>query len=51
MAIPDPQGVMLPRLRLVEDGQEHSAREAVEKLACHFGLSEVERRELLPSGA
>jgi restriction system protein len=42
---------MLPLLRLAEDGQEHSAREAVEKLADHFGLSEDERKELLPSGA
>jgi restriction system protein len=51
MAIPDYQSVMLPLLRLAEDGQEHSAREAVEKLADHFGLSEDERKELLPSGA
>src|SRR5919107_2509670 len=42
---------MLPLLRLAEDGQEHSAREAVEKLADHFGLSEHERKELLPSGS
>jgi restriction system protein len=51
VAIPDYQSVMLPLLRLAEDGQEHSAREAVEKLADHFGLSEDERKELLPSGA
>ncbi len=51
MAIPDYQSVMLPLLRLAADGQEHSAREAVEKLADHFGLSEDERKELLPSGA
>ena len=47
MAIPDYQRVMLPLLRLVEDGQEHSAREAVEKLVDYFGLSEGERNELL----
>jgi restriction system protein len=51
MAIPDYQSVMLPLLRLAADGQEHSAREAVETLADHFGLSEDERKELLPSGA
>ena len=51
MAIPDYQSVMLPLLRLAEDGQEHSAREAVEKLADHFGSSADERTELLPSGA
>jgi restriction system protein len=51
MAIPDYQSVMLPLLRLAEDAQEHSAREAVEKPADHFGLSEDERKELLPSGA
>src|SRR5215203_3745168 len=42
---------MLPLLKLAADGQEHSAREAVEKLADHFGLSEDERKELLPSGS
>ena len=51
MAIPDYQTAMLPLLRLASDGQEHSAREAVEKLADHFGLSEEERKELLPSGS
>src|SRR5215218_4863246 len=50
MAIPDYQTAMLPLLRLASDGQEHSAREAVEKLADHFDLSEDERKELLPSG-
>lgn len=51
MTIPDYQRIMLPLLRLAEDGQEHSVREAVEDLADHFGLSEDERKELLPSGA
>jgi restriction system protein len=51
VTIPDYQSVMLPLLKLAADGQEHSAREAVEKLADHFGLSEDERKELLPSGA
>jgi len=50
MTIPDYQTVMLPLLHLAADGQEHSLREAIEKLAGHFGLSEEERKQLLPSG-
>jgi restriction system protein len=50
MAIPDYQTVMLPLLRLAGDGREHSLREAIEKLADHFGLDEEERDHLLPSG-
>jgi restriction system protein len=51
MTIPDYQTVMLPLLRFAADGQEHSLREAIEKLADYFDLSEEERKELLPSGA
>jgi restriction system protein len=50
MAIPDYQTVMLPLLRFAADGQEHSLREAIEKLADHFGLSDEECKALLPSG-
>jgi restriction system protein len=50
MTIPDYQTVMLPLLRLASDEQEHSVREAIEKLADQFELSEQERKELLPSG-
>jgi hypothetical protein len=50
MTIPDYQTVMLPLLRFAADGQEHSLREAIEKLADHFGLSDEERKALLPSG-
>jgi len=50
MTIPDYQTVMLPLLQLAEDRQEHSFREAIERLADHIGLSEDERTELLPSG-
>jgi len=50
MTIPDYQTVMLPLLRLASDEQEHSSRGAIEKLADQFGLSEQERKELLPSG-
>lgn len=50
MAIPDYQSVMLPFLRFAGDNQEHSIREAREKLAEVFGLSEEEQNELLASG-
>jgi restriction system protein len=50
MAIPDYQTLMLPVLRLLEDGQEHSTHDCVEILANQFGLSPEERLELLPSG-
>lgn len=49
MTIPDYQTVMLPLLRFAADGQEHSLREAIERLADHFGLDEEERtpREMM----
>ena len=50
MPIPDYQSVMLPLLRLAADGVEHPFREAVEKLAEEFALTDSERSELLPSG-
>ncbi len=50
MTIPDFQSIMLPLLRLASDGQERRFREAVEDLATHFGLTNSERLELLPSG-
>ena len=50
MAIPDYQTLMLPLLRLAGDGEEHSLRETIETLADEFGLSDEERRDLLPSG-
>jgi restriction system protein len=50
MPIPDYQTCMLPFLRFLEDGEEHSLREAEESLAAHFNLSAAERAELLPSG-
>ncbi|MGO8879788.1 MAG: winged helix-turn-helix domain-containing protein, partial [Desulfomonilaceae bacterium] len=50
MAIPDFQTVMLPLLKLLTDGQEHSVSELVEKLSASFGLSEQEVKQLLPSG-
>jgi len=50
MAIPDYQTCMLPFLRFLGDGKEHSLREAEESLGAHFKLSDAERAQLLPSG-
>ncbi len=50
MALPDFQSIMLPLLRFASDGKEHSLREAIEALAGQFGLTDAERKELLPSG-
>lgn len=50
MAIPDYQTIMLPLLKLLFDGQEHSLRDSIEQLASEFQLTEEERKELLPSG-
>jgi restriction system protein len=50
MSIPDYQTIMLPFLKIAEDGKEHSKREALDRLAVHFKLTESELRELLPSG-
>jgi restriction system protein len=41
---------MLPFLRFAADGNEHSLREAIEGLAEKSGLTDAERKELLPSG-
>lgn len=41
---------MLPLLRILEDGEDHLLRNLVQQLADQFGLSEDEKRELLPSG-
>ncbi len=41
---------MLPLLRLASDGKEHRFRDAIEALAGHFGLTDAERAEMLPSG-
>jgi restriction system protein len=50
MAIPDYQTCMLPFLRYLSDGTEHTLRDAEESLAEHFKLTPAERAELLPSG-
>src|SRR6056297_3221734 len=50
MAIPDYQSLMLPLLKLAADGNEHSIRDARERLAADLNLTVDERSELLPSG-
>jgi restriction system protein len=50
MPIPDYQAVMLSLLKYVSDGREHSLRETIDAMADAFGMSDEERRELLPSG-
>jgi len=50
MPIPDYQTLMLPLLKLAGDGKVHTKRDAENELAVLFGMSEAERKELLPSG-
>lgn len=50
MAIPDYQTCMFPLLRCLADGQEHQLKDAAQKLAAEFRLSDEEIEEFLPSG-
>lgn len=50
MPIPDFQTLMRPLLEAHADGKEHLNRDLVAHLAEKFGLSDEERREMLPSG-
>ena len=50
MAIPDYQRIMLPLLRFARDGKVHSIHVSYAAMAEYFGLSDEERRQLLPSG-
>ncbi|QSR89190.1 restriction endonuclease [Methylacidiphilum caldifontis] len=50
MPIPDFLSVFLPLLRFAGDRQEHTIREAIEMLSSEFGLTEAEKKQLLPSG-
>lgn len=49
--IPDYQSIMLPLLELISDGKEHKMRNVTDELAIKLGVSEIEQKELLPSGA
>lgn len=51
MTIPDYQTLMLPVLSLAARGPEVVFRDAIEKLADEFSLTDAERSEVLPSGA
>lgn len=50
MTIPDYQTLMLPVLKLAAPGAEVVFRDAVERLADVFALTDAERSEVLPSG-
>ena len=50
MPVPDFQSIMLPLMKYMVDGKEHSVREMIELLGEHFYLSDGERKEMLPSG-
>lgn len=50
MTVPDFQEIMLPLLKVVEDGQEHSGHEFLERLSKYFELGDDDLNELLPSG-
>lgn len=50
MPIPDYQTVMLPLLRFLGDGREHTLGECVEAVANEFKLTPEERIQFLPSG-
>lgn len=50
MPIPDFQSIMRPLLEAHTDGKERVNRDLIAQLADHFGLTDEERREMLPSG-
>jgi restriction system protein len=49
MPIPKYDEIMLPLLRILNDGQVHTRRELTEKIADHFALTAEEREQMLPS--
>jgi len=48
--IPDYQSLMLPLLRLAEDGRERRIRDVIEPLGKQLGLTQAQLDEMLPSG-
>jgi restriction system protein len=50
MPIPDFQSLMRPLLDCASDGKEHALREVIERLVVQCELTDVERKQLLPSG-
>ncbi|HVF71574.1 MAG TPA: restriction endonuclease [Chthoniobacterales bacterium] len=49
MAIPKYDEIMLPLLKILSDGQSHTKRELMEKMADHFNLAPEERALMLPA--
>jgi restriction system protein len=49
MGVPTYDRFMLPLLQLVGDGNEHTLREAIDQVIVLFGLTEDDRKEMLPS--
>ena len=47
--IPDYQSIMLPLLELAQDGETHELQSATQFIAQTFGVTDDERRQLLPS--
>ncbi|WP_082847928.1 winged helix-turn-helix domain-containing protein [Bradyrhizobium sp. DOA9] len=43
MAVPDFQSLLLPALKVAQDGLEHNLTETLDSLAEQFGLSEEDR--------
>ena len=41
---------MLPIMKIAQDGEEHTARELRQRIGDDLGLTDAERKELLPSG-
>ena len=50
MPIPDFQTIMLPLLKHLSDGAEHSNQDTLKSLAQHFQLTNEDLAQLLPSG-
>jgi restriction system protein len=50
MAVPDFQSMMLPFLKVINDGDEHIVSEIRDLLAHFLNITNEERKELLPSG-
>ena len=49
--IPDCQSIMMPLLRFISDGREYKMRNVTDALANQLGVTEEEKKKLLPSGA
>lgn len=50
MAVPDFQSMFVPFLQILSDGCEHTTKNMTEDVAKHFGLSNDDCEEMLPSG-